>query len=176
VVEYSQHSGGERMKRKLVRMLLCLMLVVSTAVTPAALAASYPPVAIMMCTVEGGRLRQGPSSSYDVITSLQPGDRVFYMNETVGAFYLVRTSTGMTGYIYKEFLQYYGAARADQIYFANYDGVKVYKQPSAGSGRAGSLSLAEHVIIYKVVGEWGLVKTLYGGTGYVRMSDVTQVA
>lgn len=165
------------MKRKLVLRTLCTLLSMLLAFGPGvANAASYPSVImIMVCNVDGGRVRTAPGSANDVVASLRRGERAFYLNEMSGSHMLVRTSRGTIGYIYKDFMQFYGAARTDQIYSANYQGVRVYRQPASGAKTAGSLDNAEHIIIYKIAGDWGLCKTLYGGTGYVRMSDVSRI-
>ena len=129
-------------------------------------------VSILKVTVDYGRLREGPSSDYEVVGKLAKGERVFYLNETSGAFCKVCTSRGQVGYIYRGFLQAYGAARMDQVYYATKDKVKVYKTP--GGKGIGYLAKNEHVMIYKTSNGWGLVKNLKGNTGYVQMSNMSR--
>ena len=164
------------MKRNVFRMALCLMLVLMIGAAPVtALAAKSKVVLILKCNVDGGRLREGPSSAYDVITSLKKGEKVFYNNQRDGAFCYVRTLYGQAGYIYHGFLESYGAARYDQIYYANASGVRVYKRPTEGASRATTLGAGEHIIVYRTVGDWGFVKTLRGNTGFVKLSGLTRI-
>lgn len=163
------------MKNKIFRLALCTLLILAmTAGTMSAFAAPKI-VMILKCTVDYGRLREGPSSDYDVVAKLEKGERVFYLGEKEGSFAYVRTATGEMGYIYDGFLESYGAARYDQIYYAAEKGVCVYKKNSTGSGRVTRLAENEHVIVFKVVGDWGFVKTLEGKGGYMRLSDLYQV-
>lgn len=165
------------MKRNVFRMALCMLLVLVIGAAPmTALAAKNSKVvAILKCNVDGGRLREGPSSAYDVVTSLKKGEMVFYNNQKDGAFCYVRTLYGQTGYIYHGFLELYGAARADQVYYANDKSIRVYRRPSTSASKATTLGAGEHVIVYKTVGEWAFVKTLRGKSGFVKTSGLTQV-
>lgn len=165
------------MKRNIFRAALCLMLVLLMGAAPmTALAAkNNKVVAILKCTVDGGRLREGPSSAYDVVTSLKKGEKVFYNNQKEGAFCFVRTIYGQTGYVYHGFLESYGAARYDQIYYANDKNIHVYKRPSTGASKATTLGAGEHIIVYKTVGDWSFVKTLRGKSGFVKNSGLTRI-
>lgn len=164
------------MKRNVFRMALCLMLVLMIGAAPmVAFAAKGGVVSILKCNVDGGRLREGPTSAYNVITSLKKGEKVFYNGQKEGAFCFVRTLYGQSGYIYQGFLESYGAARYDQICFAKTTGVRVYKRPADGSSRVTTLGLGEHIIVYKTVGDWAFVKTLRGGSGYVRASALSRI-
>lgn len=162
-------------KRNFLKVTLCLVLALLIGAAPvSAFAASKkdPVVSILKCTVDGGRLREGPGSSYDVITSLRKGDRVLYIGVHEGAFCLVRTMYGQTGYIYKGFLSYYGAARLSQVFYATADGVTLYKKPKSGASKVTTLAKGEHIIIYKVVGNWGYAKTLRGKSGFVTATNL----
>lgn len=164
------------MRRNVFRMALCLVLVfVIGAASVTAFAAGSKVVSILKCNVDGGRLREGPSSAYEVITSLKKGEKVFYNNQKDGAFCYVRTLYGQTGYIYHGFLESYGAARADQIYYANDKSVRVYRRPSTSASKATTLGVGEHVIVYKTVGDWAYIKTLRGNSGFVKTGGLTQI-
>lgn len=164
------------MKRNVFRVTLCLLLVLLIGAAPmSALAAKSQVVMILKCNVEGGRLREGPSSAYEVITSLDKGEKVFYMGQQQESFCYVRTLYGQGGYIYRGFLETYGAARLDQIYYAPSKNVCLYRRPSTGASRTTVLGEGEHIIVYKIVGDWGFAKTLRGNTGFVPMSSLTKV-
>ena len=150
-----------------------MVLIVSTVIAPMSAVAASKIVSILKVTVEYGRLREGPSSDYDVVTTLAKGERVFYLNKNSGAFCLVRTSRGQTGYIYRGFLQTYGAARMDQVYYAKTN-VPVYQKPNGK--RIGTLAKSEHVMVYKTANGWALLKNLKGYTGYAKLSSLSPVA
>ena len=154
--------GVTTLKRKFLRFIISMVLILSVVIVPMSAMAAPRIVSILKVTVEYGRLREGPSSDYDVITTLAKGERVFYLNQNSGAFCLVRTSRGQVGYIYRGFLQTYGACRLDQIYYAN-GSVRVYKTP--GGKALGTLSRNDHVLVYKTQGGWALIKNLVGNTG-----------
>ena len=158
------------MKGRIFRMALCALLVVSMVIAPVcASSATKNVLALLKTNVDGGRLREGPSSEYEVIRSLKKGEKVFYAGHVTSSFCLVRTSTGEIGYIYRGFLSDYGNVRADQVYYATADSVRVYKEPSTGSGRAGYLTNSEHVLVLRTSGTWAYIRTLNGYGGYVQM-------
>ena len=158
------------MKRKILLLVLSVLLIVSTVIAPvSAQAASKKTVQILQVTVDGARIRKGPGSSYDVITSLKNGAKVFYLGKDEKSFCYVRSDHGVTGYIYKGFLKSYGAAYVDQVYYATLR-ARVYKKASTHSSRKTTLTKGQHVIVYQVKGDWAYIKTLGGTGGYVKKS------
>lgn len=158
------------MKRRVLMMVLAILLVASMLMAPmSASAASRKTVQILKVTVEGARLRKGPSSSYDIITSLKNGAKVFYLGEGKDSFCKVRTDHGVTGYIYRGYLKSYGACYRDQVYYAKKN-TRLYKKPALNSTRKARLSKGQHLIVYQVKGKWAYVKTLGGTGGYVKKS------
>ena len=128
-------------------------------------------VKIMKVNVQGARLREGPTSKYDVITSLGKGDCVFYLEKNKTAFNYIRSSKGEIGYVYEGFLDSYGACKLSQVYYAT-SAAKLCNRPSEASSRVATISKKEHVIVYKTRGSWAYVKTLQGKGGYVRLSKL----
>ena len=157
------------MNRRLLKLATCLMLMFAVAILPAMAYAASDVVQIMKVNEDGARVRKGPSSSYDVITSCKEGERVFYLGKTKEAFMYVRTSKGKVGYMYKGFLDSYGAANKSQVYYAK-KSVKVFKKASTSSGKVTKLSKNQHVIVYNTKGSWAYIKTLSGKGGYVKTS------
>ena len=158
------------MKRKILVMLLSVLLVASMLIAPlSASAASKKTVQIMQVTVDGARVRSGPGSSYDVVTSVKNGAKVFYLGKEKSSFYYVRTDHGVKGYMYKGFLKSYGACYPSQVYYAT-KRAKVYKKASSGSSKKTTLTKGQHVIVYQVKGNWAYIKTLGGTGGYVKKS------
>lgn len=158
------------MKRRILTMLVAVLLVASIMAAPmSASASSKSMVQILKVTVDGARLREGPTSGYSIITSLDKGTKVFYRGKQKHSFCYVCTAYGQKGYIFRDFLASYGAAYASQIYYAS-SKVKVYKKASTGSGKVTTLGKGQHVILYQSNGDWAYIKTLGGKGGFVRAS------
>ena len=164
------------MKRRILMMIVSILLVASMlTATTSALAASKKKVQIMQVTVDGARVRQGPSSDYDVITSLKNGSKLFYLGKEKNSFYKVRTDHGVVGYMFRDFLKSYGVCYKSQVYYATKK-VKVYKKASTHSKRKTTLSKGQHVVVYQVKGSWAYVKTLSGTGGYVKKSALKKAS
>ena len=159
------------MKRRILTALLCVILVAATLIAPvsASAASSRKKIEILQVTVDGARVRSGPGSSYDVVTSVKNGAKVFYLGKEKSSFYYIRTDHGVKGYMYKGFLKSYGAAYASQVYYAT-KRTKVYKKASSGSSKKTTLTKGQHVIVYQVKGNWAYIKTLGGTGGFVKKS------
>lgn len=167
----SEQVGVSVVKRGFFRMLLCTLLVAAMVVGPMVASAESNLLMILKTTVDGGRLREGPSSAYDVVVSLAENTKVFYWGEKSAAFCKVRTANGQVGYIYEGFLAAYGMVRLDQVYYAG-GTVNVYKRPSTGGSRIGALGQGEHVLVFRTEGNWAFIKTLSGRAGFVQLSEL----
>ena len=163
--------------RKFFKVMLCalLMLVLTVSpilATPAASAYAAGTMKMVKVNVQGGRLRKGPSSSYDIITSLDKGQKIFYSGKTKNAFSYVCTADGKVGYIYKEFLSSYGSVRASSVYYTTGKTVRMYKKASTSSSKAATLKKQQYVIVYKKARKWAYVRTLDGKAGYIQLSKL----
>lgn len=159
------------MKRRIISLVLCLLMIVGMVAMPVSASAAMKDrvVKIMKVNVQGARLRKGPTSKYDVITSLPKGDCVFYLEKTQSAFSYVRTSKGKIGYVYERFLNTYGACKLSQVYYTT--GItKLCDRPNDVSNRVVTLDKKEHVIVYKTRGGWAYVRNLQGKGGYVQLN------
>ena len=107
------------MKRKWICMALCVVLTLTLLGSATGASAASGIITMYKTTVADGRLREGPSSDYNVVRTLRQGEKVFYSGTTSASFALVRTTSGEMGYIYTGFLTPYGNVRADQLYSAN---------------------------------------------------------
>lgn len=162
--------------RRFLRVVVCLLLMLTMMATPVVTAPSMSASAasaykVMRCNVEGGRLRKGPSGAYGVITTLDKGEKVVYSGKMKKAFCLVATSDGKIGYIYKNFLSNYGVVRRDQLYYTRTRNVKLYRKAST---RAKSVTLKnrQFVTVYQKAGNWAYVKTMDGKGGFVPLSKI----
>ncbi len=163
------------MKRKALAILLMVTLLVGMVVAPVS-ASAATKLKILKVTADGARVRKGPSSAYDVKTSVKKGGKVFYLNKTQNSFAYVRTSTGTNGWMYKGFLSSYGTCYKSQVYYSKKGSVSVYKKPSTKSKRVTKLSNKQHVIVYQVSGNWAYIKTLGGTGGYVKKSNLKKAS
>ena len=164
------------MKRRITSLILCIVLIASMLILPTnALAASKKQVVqILKVTVDGARVREGPSSEYGVVTSVKKGGKVFYLGTTKDAFCYVKTSSGDVGYVYRGFLKAYGAVGRDQIYYCKSKSATVYKKSGKSLKKSGKLYKKQHVIVYEVRGKWAYIKSLSGKSGYVRKSALAK--
>lgn len=160
------------MKNRILRVVLCALLIAAMTAVPMAASASKSLVMILKTTVEGARLREGPTSAYEVVRSLDKGEKVFYSGQTDSNFCLVRTTKGEVGYIYEGFLTNYGNVRTDMVWYAN-GYTRIYSSPSTGSSRSGSLEKNEHVLMFRTSGDWAFIRTMTGRSGYVPLSAIS---
>ena len=156
------------MKRRIITVILTVVLLATMAVAPAG-AMAAKKIQILKVTVDGARLRQGPSSEYSVKKSLNKGAKVFFLGKK-NSFAHVRTSGGTEGYVYKDFLKSYGSCYKSQVYYNSKKSLRVYKRPSTHSSRVTKLSRNQHVIVYQVKGSWAYIKTVSGKGGYCKAS------
>lgn len=163
------------MKRRIISFLLCLMLAASMLIVPTTAFADGKVVPLLKVTVDGARVREGPSSKYDVITSVKKGGRVFYLGKTRTSFCYVRTATGEVGWMYRGYLKAYGAVNMDQVYACKSKSAPVYKRKGKGLKRIGTLYKNQHVIVYEVRGKWAYIKSLTGKSGYIKKSALKKV-
>lgn len=170
----AEYAGVNGVKRNFLRTVLCALLMLTlmaAPILPESSAQAASTMKIMKVNVQGGRLREGPSSEYEVITTLSRGEKVFYSGKTSKAFCLVCTADGEVGYIYREFLSSYGTVRTSQVYYTVSKGVKMYKKPSTKASYT-KLKSKQFVIVYKKAGNWAYVKTLDGKGGYIPLSSL----
>ncbi len=162
------------MKRKFPCMMLCALLVAALLASSLGASAASGIITMYKTTVADGRLREGPSSQYNVIRTLRKGEKVFYSGTMSAAFALVRTTDGDVGYIYNGFLTPYGNVRTDQLYYAS-GSVNVYRSASTGASRTGSISNGESVLVFQTANGWGFVKTFDGTTGFAPLNNLYRV-
>lgn len=160
--------------KRILKVMMSMLLMMALCASPAMAAKKSTVVPIMKVTVDGGRLREGPSSEYEVVTSLKKGEKVFYFKKE-GSFCLVRSETGKMGYIYKGFLANYGAARLDQVYQVGESGAKMYKKASTSSKKKLTLKSDQYILVYKTHRDWAYARTLSGTAGFVKLDDISSI-
>ena len=162
------------MKHRRISALCAALLIVAMLIAPVS-AFADSKVMIMKVTADGARVRKG-AGNYDVLTSVKKGGKVFYLGKTKNSFAYVRTSSGVVGYMFKNYLKPYGTCYKSQVYYSKKNKVKVYKKASTHSKNVTRLSKNQHVIVYQVKGSWAYIKTLSGTGGYVKKSNLKKAS
>ena len=157
------------MKRKLLVMLVCLTLVLSTVIAPVS---AYAGIVKIMKINTNARLRSGPGD-YPWSKILKKGTKVLYAGRKSKAFCYVKTTDGSTGWVFRDFLSEYGAVNSSSIYKTN-GKATVYSSPSTSSGKVKSLSKGAYVMVYATKGGWAYVRTTSGKGGYMQVSKLTK--
>ena len=127
---------------------------------------------ILKINVDQARLRTGASGV--IITTLDKGTKVLYLNKTDGAYCKVCTTDGETGYVYKRFLSSYGAVRADQVYVTR-GSTTLYKRSGNSLRKSSTIKEGVYVLVYKTNGSWAQVKSMTGKSGYMKLSSLKKV-
>lgn len=161
------------MKRNVIRLIVCVLMILATIVAPVSTAYAASTVKLMKINVDDARLREGPSSAYEVITTINLGEKVFYAGKTQNAFCYVCTENGQKGYVFRDYLSNYGVVRSNQVYYAN-TSTRMYSRASTSSSRVDKLGVHEMVIVFKTSGKWAYARTLDGKAGYIQLSNLTR--
>ena len=163
------------MKRFLSALLVVMLMTMSVLPTVAS-AASKKVVYIVNVDNNGVRCRSTPNggSTSNVITSLNKGTKLFYLGKS-GSWYKVCSEYSLkSGYIFKDYLSYYGAVSYDSIYKCD-GSTRLYSRPSTGSSRVATLKDNQFVIVYAVSGKWAYIHTISGKKGYVLTSQLDDI-
>lgn len=160
------------MKRNLWKSILCLALILVLTLAPLSAFAATKTAKILKINVDQARLRTGASGA--IITTLDKGTKVLYLNKTDGAYCKVCTTDGETGYVYKRFLSSYGAVRADQVYVTKAS-TTLYKRSGNSLRKSSTIKEGVYVLVYKTNGSWAQVKSMTGKSGYMKLSSLKKV-
>lgn len=163
------------MKRTIIVM-LALILALSAVLPSVGFAASKKNRIIYIVNIDnnGVRVRSEPHGGDNVMTTLKKGTKLFYLGQS-GAYYKVCSEYSLTsGYVYKGYVSYYGAASYDSIYRCS-GRTTLYAKPNTSSRRSATLSNGQFVIVRAVSGKWAYVYTISGKKGYVRTSSLRDI-
>ena len=153
------------MKRRLFKIVLCLTLIAAMVIAPMCASASSTAY-IYKVNVKNAYLRSKSGSNSTVIAKLPRGSKVLYWGSKSGSMYKVYTTSGKTGYIYKDFLSQYGAVNKSQIGVLKVD-APVYKQSGSKLKRNGTAKAGTMVMVYAYNDDWVRCKSVTGKTGYI---------
>ncbi len=158
--------------RRTVLGLICLVLMASFALAPASAFAAKGK--IYKATTGGVRIREKAQSGSTIIGKLKKGERVIHLS-TKNRWWRVRTTNGLTGYVFPTNLAYYRTYNVGKIYRASSaKGVKVYKKATAKAGVKGTLTRKYSVVLLAKKGNWGLIRVIKNGkVGYLPLNSLT---
>ena len=160
------------MKRNLWKSILCLALVLVLTLAPLSALAASRTAKILKVNVDKARMRE--SATGEIITTLNKGTKVLYLNRTDGAYCKVCTTDGTTGYVYKSFLSNYGAVRADQVYVTKAS-TTLYRRSGNSLRKSSTVKEGVYMLVYKTNGSWAQVKSMTGKSGYMKLSSLKKV-
>ena len=160
------------MKRNLWKSILCIALILVLTLAPLSALAASRTAKILKVNVDKARMRE--SATGEIITTLNKGTKVLYLNRTDGAYCKVCTTDGTTGYVYKSFLSNYGAVRADQVYVTKAT-TTLYRKSGSSLRKSSTVKEGVYMLVYKTNGSWAQVKSMTGKSGYVRLSALSKV-
>ena len=150
---------------------LCVMLIASMTFAP--LGALADSGRIYKATEGGVRIREKPKSGSVVIGKLKKGEKVIRLS-VKNRWYRIKTSKGLTGYVFPSNLKYYRTYEVGRIYRASSaKGIKVYKKSVTSSGVKGTLTKKYKVVLLAKSGNWGLIRVISNGkVGYVPLKNL----
>ena len=161
------------MKRKLLKSILCSLLIITLVVAPISALASSKTAYILKVTgsdkvnVRSGSSVKGGDSG--IIGTVKPGTRVLYWGVKSGQMLKVMGANGQTGYIYQGNLKSYGAVKRSQVYLTK-SATTTYKKSGSTLKKKGTVSANYPVVVYKVIGGYAQAKNISGTTVYIKTS------
>lgn len=156
------------MKRKVLKSIICSLLIVAMLAASAPAFAASSLARIVKVNASNVRLRD---ANDNVICNLKKGTKLLYWGKKDDAMCKVITSSGKVGYIYKGYLTTYGAMKLDKV-FVTTDTVTMYKPSGSSLKSAGRLAAGKYVMVYKSSGGWAYIKTMSGKGAFVRTDDL----
>ena len=170
-------DGGVGMKRKILKAMVCFMMILSCMMAPVSAttaAAASKAAYILRVNADYARMRTGPYGNYDIVTTLRKGTKVLYGGQYSGEFCKVYTTGGQSGYVYRKYLSSYGAVKKSNIYRTK-SAAAFYTRSGSSLKKVGTVPKNQFVLIYKKNGNWAYVKSLTGKSGYMKLSTLKKV-
>ena len=158
------------MKRSFLKGLVCLVLVLSMAIAPICASAASTAY-ILKVNAKNVRLHDRPGTDSNVIALLKRGTKVLYWGKISNQMCKVFTSSGKTGYVWKQYLSSYGAIKKSQIGITTKD-TPVYKLSHGKLKKSGTTKKGTMVMVYGYNSSWVRCKSVSGKTGYIPRSAI----
>ena len=157
------------MKKRVLWMAVCLVMILSTVIAPLSASAASGTAKILKVNTNAN-LRD-PDDYQHILSYMKSGTKVLWTGKTKKAFYLVTTTGGQTGYVFRDYLSRYGAVNLSQLYKTR-SSAKIYKKPSTSSRKVTSVGKGRFVLVYGTSSGWAYVKTTSGKGGYMKLSNL----
>ena len=125
-----------------------------------------------MKTNERVNLRD-PSDYTKIIGTVKKGTNVYFTGKTTKAFYLVQTSSGKQGYVFKMYLDDVNVTSKSSVYKVKTD-TKLYKSASTDAKTVCKLKAGRYVQVSATQDGWAYALTTNGKKGYIKTSDLTK--
>ena len=153
------------MKRRIFLMMTCLLLIVSTIIAPVSASAATAKIFKLNTNAN---LRD-PDDYTNILTYMKKGTKVLWTGKTKKSFYLVATTDGKVGYVFRDYLDEYGAVSMKAVYKTTAS-AKLYKKASTSSHKVATIGSGKYVLVYAIKGGWAYVKTTSGKGGFMKTS------
>ena len=159
------------MKHKMIKILLCTVLIASLVALPVSASASQVAYILKVAVSDapGTYVRSETGAN---IGSLANGTNVLFCGQAKGQMLLVMAANGRTGYVYQGNLRGYGAMNLKQVFLTNTT-TNVYSAPGSVAGTVGA---GLPVVLYAVRDGWAFVRSINGTGGYIATSALSSVA
>lgn len=151
--------------RKLLKAVICIILIVSTVLLP--VAASAKVMRILKVTADNVRMREGYGEDADVLCKLKKGTKLLYRDKNVGGRCKVTTTGNVTGYVYKGYLSSYGTIDGKRLYKTTTK-APIYKRSGDKLRHSGSIASGRFLYVEKTASGWAYVKTTDGRRCYIK--------
>ena len=159
------------MRRRIVSLLLLAALVASLMVMPVSALASSKK-ARNMTTNARVNLRD-PDDYTHIIGTVKKGKTVYFTGKTKKNFYLVTTSSGKTGYVFKMYLDEANSVSKSSVYKVKKYSVLRKKASTSSKGVEG-LEAGRYLQVKSVSNGWAYVETSTGKKGYIQTENLTK--
>ena len=155
------------MKKRVMLMAVCLVMILTAVIAPVSASAASGLAKILKVNTNAN-LRD-PHDYQHVLSYMKSGTKVLWTGKTKKAFYLVTTTSGLTGYVFRDYLSSYGAVNLSQVYKTR-TSAKIYKKPSTSAHKVTTVGKGRYVLVYGTSSGWAYVKTTSGKGGYMKFS------
>lgn len=161
------------MKKRIFKVLISLMLMLSMVIIPIAAQASET-LYILVVTEDWTRMRDAPVRDANIITKLRAGTKVLYLGDGGNMQAKVVTSNGTYGYVYRGYLKVYGAVPKNRIGYNTAD-ADLYLRDGEHLNRVATLPAGQFVYLLQLNGNWAYVRLVNGKNCYMRLDTLAKL-
>lgn len=163
------------MKRRLLKAIVCLTLIFAVVILPTCAMAGSTAYIYKLAYGNVNFRGKNTDGSWYVKKLLKSGTKVLYWGEKSGQMYKVYTTSGDTGYVFKDYLSPYGAIKKNRIGVVKSGGTTAYKLSGSKLKKNGSLKAGTMLLVYAYNSGWAKCKKVSGTTVYVKTSALKKL-